>query len=136
MLANRLLGIATGAKLERDIATVADDFGTDLDQLFPQRGQRPVLYFLRYGKLLLRVTSGPTAGPPETSALGGKADEIRGKADVAAQRSAVGGRADVLAAWSGSPLVANSRSQQRAPESRILRNLVITPSQYPQKSHG
>ncbi len=33
MLANRLFGIATGAKLERDIATVADDPGADLDQL-------------------------------------------------------------------------------------------------------
>ncbi len=27
-------------KLERDIATVADDLGSDLHQLFPQRAQR------------------------------------------------------------------------------------------------
>ena len=35
------------SKLERESGTVADDFGTDLDQLFPQRGQRLVLDFLR-----------------------------------------------------------------------------------------
>ena len=33
-------------KLERDIAAVADDLGSDLDQLLPQRGQRPVFQFL------------------------------------------------------------------------------------------
>ncbi len=41
------------------------------------------------------VTSGPRAGPPRRSAPGGQADEIGGKADVAAQTSAVGGRADL-----------------------------------------
>ena len=34
-------------QLESDIATMADDLGTDLDQLLPQRGQRPVLHLLR-----------------------------------------------------------------------------------------
>ena len=41
--------------LERDIAAVADHLRADLDQLLPERGQRPVLYFLRYVRLLLWV---------------------------------------------------------------------------------
>ena len=32
--------------LERDIATVADDLGGDLDQLLAQRGQPPALHIL------------------------------------------------------------------------------------------
>ncbi len=57
----------------------------------------------------LRVKSGPPAGPLGRSAPGGEADEIRAKAEVAARRSALGGRADVPATWSESPLVAISR---------------------------
>ncbi len=37
-------------QLERDIATMADNLGTDLDQLLPRRGQRPVFHFLRQRK--------------------------------------------------------------------------------------
>ncbi len=33
--------------LEHDVGTMADDLGPDLDQLLPQRGQRPVPHFLR-----------------------------------------------------------------------------------------
>ena len=36
--------------LERDVATMADDLGSDLDQLLPRRGQRPVFQFLRQGE--------------------------------------------------------------------------------------
>ena len=36
--------------LERDVATMADDLGSDLDQLLPRHGQRPVFQFLRQGK--------------------------------------------------------------------------------------
>ena len=35
---------------ERDIAAMTDNLGTDLDQLLPQRGQRPVFHFLRQRK--------------------------------------------------------------------------------------
>ncbi len=34
-------------QLERDVPAMVDDLGSDLDQLLPQRGQRPVLHFLR-----------------------------------------------------------------------------------------
>ncbi len=37
-------------KLERDIATVPDYLGTDLDKLVAQRGQRPVLDLLPQGQ--------------------------------------------------------------------------------------
>ena len=33
-------------QLECDITTMANDLGSDLDQLPPQRGQRPMLHFL------------------------------------------------------------------------------------------
>ncbi|MCZ6760371.1 MAG: hypothetical protein O7D29_08385, partial [Gemmatimonadetes bacterium] len=43
-------------QLKRDIATMADDLGPDLDQLLPQRGQRPMLHrgfrCVRKGNLL------------------------------------------------------------------------------------
>ncbi len=39
------------------------------------------------------------AAPPGWSASGGEEDEIGAKAEVAARRSAFGGRADGLAAW-------------------------------------
>jgi hypothetical protein len=32
-------------QLEGDVATMADSLGANLDQILPQRGQRPVLYF-------------------------------------------------------------------------------------------
>ena len=37
-------------KLERDIATVADDFGSDLDKLVAQRGHRQVLGLIGQGQ--------------------------------------------------------------------------------------
>ncbi len=33
--------------LEHDVGTMADNLGPNLDQLLPQRGQRPVPHFLR-----------------------------------------------------------------------------------------
>ncbi len=36
--------------LEDNIAAMADDLGSNLDQFLPQRGQRPVLNFLRQGQ--------------------------------------------------------------------------------------
>ena len=48
----------------------------------------------------LQVNTGRTGASPGRSAPGGEADEIRGKADVAARRSAFGGRAVVPATWS------------------------------------
>ena len=44
------------------------------------------------------------------SALEGEADETDEKADVDTRRSAVGGRADVVATWPESPLLATSGS--------------------------
>ncbi len=38
------------APIEAAIATVADNLGSDLDQLLPQRGQGPVLHLLRQRK--------------------------------------------------------------------------------------
>ncbi len=61
---------------------MADDFGPDLDQLLPQRGQRPVFHFLRQGESLLWVTSRLHGHRVDTSALGAEADVIGGKADV------------------------------------------------------
>ncbi len=60
--------------------------------------------------------SGPTATPPGKSAPGGEADAIRAKADIDTRRSAVGGRADVLATWPESPVVANTRHSQGLPK--------------------
>ena len=37
-------------KLERDIATVADDLGADLDQLLSKRRQRPMFHRLGQGE--------------------------------------------------------------------------------------
>ena len=37
-------------QLESDIPAMADNFGPDLHQLFPQRGQRPVFHLLRQGQ--------------------------------------------------------------------------------------
>ena len=37
-------------QLERDVPAMADNFGPDLHQLLSQRGQRPVLHFLRQGQ--------------------------------------------------------------------------------------
>src|SRR3954452_17977429 len=48
--ANICRGTTTSAILERDVATVADDLGADLDQLLAQAGQRPRLRRLRHRK--------------------------------------------------------------------------------------
>ncbi len=37
-------------QLERDVPAMADNFGADLDQLLPYRGQRSVLHLLRQGQ--------------------------------------------------------------------------------------
>ena len=37
-------------QLESDVPAVAHDLGTNLDQLLPERGQRPVLHRLRQGQ--------------------------------------------------------------------------------------
>ncbi len=69
-------------ELECDGAAVAHDLGTDLDEFLTQRGERPVLCFLRYGRLLLWVTSRLHGHCVDTSALRAEADAIGGKADV------------------------------------------------------
>ncbi len=61
-------------ELECDGAAVAHDLGTDLDEFLTQRGERPVLCFLRYGRLLLWVISRPFSTAVRMSAFGGKAD--------------------------------------------------------------
>ncbi len=40
-------------QLERDVPAMADNFGPDLDQLLPERRQRPVLDLFRQYRLLL-----------------------------------------------------------------------------------
>ncbi len=47
-------------QLERDIPAVADNFGPDLDQRLPQRGQRPMLLasgrcYAAFGKASVRM---------------------------------------------------------------------------------
>ena len=58
-------------QLESDIETMADDLGTDLDQLLPQRGQRPVLYLLRQSQCPNEVAQivGQGVKPSRTSLL-------------------------------------------------------------------
>ncbi len=94
--------------MEGDIATLADDLGGDLDQRLSKRRQRPMLYFLRYGELLLWVRCGPSAAPPGRSAPEGEAEGIEGKADLAARRSAPGGRADLPRPRPEQPLIAET----------------------------
>ncbi len=65
-------------KLKSDIAAVADNRGTDFDQLLSQRGQRLVLYILRYGRLLLWVKSRSPAWASECPLLGVKRKSISG----------------------------------------------------------
>ncbi len=57
----------------------------------------------------LRVTSGPSAAPPRRSVPGGRADEIRAKAEVTARKSVVGGGADLPRAWLELRLLAKRR---------------------------
>ncbi len=45
-------------QLERDVPSMADHFRTDFDQLFPQRGQRPMLDLFGVIQCLLLATSG------------------------------------------------------------------------------
>ncbi len=51
----RVPGHGDFGQLERDVATVADDFGPDLDQLLAQARMRPVLDLLRQVQCPLRV---------------------------------------------------------------------------------
>ncbi len=53
---------------------MASDLRSDLYQLLPQCGRRPVLHFLSQGESLLMANSGPSAGLRLTSALTPKAD--------------------------------------------------------------
>ena len=53
-------------KLERDIATVADDLGADLDQFLPQGHQRPVLHLLRQRQSPLMAISRRASNSPTT----------------------------------------------------------------------
>ncbi len=69
-------------ELECDGAAVAHDLGTDLDEFLTQRGERPVLCFLRYGRLLLWVISRLHGHCVDTSAIRAEADVIGEKADV------------------------------------------------------
>jgi hypothetical protein len=48
-------GTATSAHLERDVATVADDLGADLDQLLAQAGQRPRLAALGIASVRMKL---------------------------------------------------------------------------------
>jgi len=49
-------------QLERDVPAMADDLGSNFDQLLPQRGQRPVFHFLRQRKRAHEV--GEIVGQP------------------------------------------------------------------------
>ena len=60
--------------LERDVATVADHLGTDLDELVAERGQRPVLYLLRQRQCPHMAISGLSGHVASTSALPPTAD--------------------------------------------------------------
>ncbi len=62
-------------------------------------------------RLPLWVMNGPSAAPPKRSVPGGKADEIRAKADFGARMSEAEGRPDVARRWLESPSLARSRSQ-------------------------
>ncbi len=60
-------------------------------------------------KCLLRVNMRQSPGVPPTSGAGGRAEAIGWKADIGQRMSALGGGADVLAAWPESPLLAKRR---------------------------
>ena len=49
--------------LERDLATMADNFDTDFDQLLPEHGQRPVFQCRRQGECLVLATNGSRGAP-------------------------------------------------------------------------
>ena len=85
---------------------MSDELGTDLDQLFPQCGERPVFGLLRQRQCPLRVITGPGRPRPAASVVRGRADLQVKKADVAARRSALGGRAVGPATWPEPPLIA------------------------------
>ncbi len=74
-------------------------------------------YVLVVGKSIeaecrLWITSGPSAAPPRRSVPGGRADEIRAKADFGARMSAVRGKADVPGTRLDSLLVARNGERQ------------------------
>ncbi len=52
-------------QLERDVAVMADHLGTDLHQLLPQRGQRPVLDLLRQRGSRSCTTRRSRSAPPQ-----------------------------------------------------------------------
>lgn len=43
----QIAGYGDFGHLERNVAAMSDDLGPDLDQLLPDRGQRPMLHLLR-----------------------------------------------------------------------------------------
>ncbi len=97
--------------MERDIATVANDLGADLDQLLSKRHKLPVW-----------VRNGPSATLPGESAPGGEADAISAKADIGASTSALGGKADVTTTWPGSPLLAEA--VEKVQEGKIFETMI------------
>ena len=57
------MGYCDLGELESDVATMPDDLGADLDQLFPQGGQRPALDLLWQRQSLLWVMTGSQGLP-------------------------------------------------------------------------
>ncbi len=116
--------------LERDVATVLYHPGADLDQFLAHRRERSMLDLQRQRQCLLWVITGPGRPCPAASAVRGRADLHAEKADVAARRSPLGGRAVVPATWSQLPLIAISGPQASSherwiPPSKSLGRVVI-----------
>ncbi len=105
--------------LERDVATVLYHPGADLDQFLAHRRERSMLDLQRQRQCLLWVRNGPSAAPPGRSAPEGEADESGAKPDIETPRSVVGGRADVVATWPGSPLLATRRHSPASKSSHL-----------------
>ncbi len=85
---------------------MADNLGTDLDQLLPLRGQRPVLDLHGQRQCLLWVKSPRSPGVPSTSEAEGTPDLPR--------------------PWPGPPLVANYRplAKPNVSETTVGKSLV------------
>ncbi len=61
-------------QLDPYIAAMASDLGSDLYQLLPQYGRRPVLHFLRQGEILLMAIPGLNHRTGTTTAFIREAD--------------------------------------------------------------
>lgn len=75
--------------LDRDVATVTDNLGSNFDLLLPQHDQRPAPVLLVQAGLPLWVTTGPDRPPPSTSVKRPKA-EVLGKARSSPFRACAG----------------------------------------------